>query len=129
MLNFFRYLFGKGLAQFEYQKHHGVLSTHMSIIPLFALPSGLKMTTCSYQEGKLYVSLLCTQPNSPCPVCSSAATRIHSRYQRRLADLPSTEQPLHIRLSVRKFFCDEPTCRRKIFTERLASFVAPKREG
>ncbi len=97
----------------------------MSIIPLFALPSGLEMTTCSSQEGRLYVSLLSTQPNSPCPVCSSAATRIHSRYQRRLADLPSTGQPVHILLAVRKFFCDEPTCPRKIFTERLASFVAP----
>ena len=28
-------------------------------------------------------------------------------------------------LAVRKFFCDEPTCPRKIFTERLAPFVAP----
>jgi len=28
-------------------------------------------------------------------------------------------------LSVRKFFCDVPTCPRKIFTERLAPFVAP----
>jgi transposase len=26
---------------------------------------------------------------------------------------------------VRKFFCDEPTCPRKIFTERLTPFVAP----
>ncbi|MGH2479964.1 MAG: ISL3 family transposase, partial [Ktedonobacteraceae bacterium] len=71
------------------------------------------------------MSLLSTQPSSPCPVCGSAATRIHSRYQRRLADLPSTGQPVHILLAVRKFFCDEPTCPRKIFTERLTPFVAP----
>jgi transposase len=72
------------------------------------------------------VSLLSTQPSSPCPVCGSAGTRIHSRYQRRLTDLPSTGQPVHILLAVRKFFCDEPTCPRKIFTERLAPFVAPR---
>ena len=27
---------------------------------------------------------------------------------------------------MRKFFCDESTCPRKIFTERLAPFVAPR---
>ena len=99
--------------------------TQMSIIPLFALPSGLEMTACSRQEGMLCVSLLSTQPVSHCPICGSAATRIHSRYQRRLTDLPSTGQPVRVLLSVRKFFCDRPTCPRKIFTERLAPFVAP----
>lgn len=96
----------------------------MSIISLFALPSGLEVIALSHQEGTLCVSLLSTQRFSPCPVCGSPATRIHSRYQRRLADLPSTGQPVHIVLTVRKFFCDAPTCPRKIFTERLAPFVA-----
>ena len=71
------------------------------------------------------MSLLSTQPCSHCPLCGSAATRIHSRYQRRLADLPSAGQPVRFLLSVRKFFCDMPTCPRKIFAERLASFIAP----
>jgi len=33
---------------------------------------------------------------------------------------------VRFQLSVRKFFCDESTCPRKIFTERLAPFVAPR---
>ncbi len=99
--------------------------TQMSIISLFALPSGLKMTSLSHQEGRLCVSLLSTQPVSHCPMCGSVATRIHSRYQRRLTDLPSTGQPVRVLLAVRKFFCDMPTCPRKIFTERLAPLVAP----
>ena len=72
------------------------------------------------------MSLLSTQTSSCCPLCGSAATRIHSRYHRKLADLPSAGQPVRFLLSVRKFFCDVPTCPRKIFTERLAPFVAPK---
>src|SRR6266568_4013021 len=99
--------------------------TQMSIISLFVLPSGLKMTSLSHQEGRLCVSLLSTQPVSHCPMCGSVATRIHSRYQRRLTDLPSTGQPVRVLLAVRKFFCDMPTCPRKIFTERLAPLVAP----
>src|SRR5947209_5891311 len=101
--------------------------TQMSIVPLFALPSGIEITACSPQEGVLCVSLLSTQSSSLCPLCGAAATRIHSHYQRRLTDLPSTGQPVRFQLSVRKFFCDESTCPRKIFTERLAPFVARKR--
>jgi transposase len=97
----------------------------MSIIPLFVLPSGLEMTSCSHHEGKLCVSLVSTQRTSHCPLCGSPATRIHSRYQRRLADLPSTGQSVQLLLTVRKFFCDVPACPRKIFAERLAPFVAP----
>lgn len=99
--------------------------TQMSTIPLFALPSGIEITACTHQEGVLCVSLLSTQSSSPCPLCGTAATRIHSHYQRRLTDLPCTGQPVRFQLSVRKFFCDESTCPRKIFTERLPPFVTP----
>ena len=99
--------------------------TQMSIIPLLALPPGLELTSVSSQEGTLCVSLLSTQPFSRCPVCGSVATRIHSSYQRKLADLPRGGQPVRFLLLVRKFFCDAPPCIRKIFTERLFPFVAP----
>lgn len=97
----------------------------MSIIPFLALPSGLEMTACSKLEGTLCVSLLSTQSSSRCPLCGFSATHVHSRYQRKLADLPSAGQPVRFLLSVRKFFCDEPTCPRKIFTERLTPFIEP----
>jgi len=98
----------------------------MSIIPLLAFPVGLKLTACSRQEGMLCVSVLSVQPTSPCPLCGTPTSHIHSRYQRKLADLPSAGQPVRFLLSVRKFFCDVPSCPRKIFVERLASFVAPR---
>jgi hypothetical protein len=94
-------------------------------MPLLVLPAGLEMTAFSRQQGTLYVSVRSTQSCSQCPVCGSPATRIHSRYQRRLADLPSGGQPVRFLLTVRKFFCDAPTCPRKIFVERLTPFVAP----
>ena len=99
--------------------------TQMSLMSLFAVPSGLEITAYSRQERVLCVSLLATHPLSPCPLCGSAATRIHSRDPRRLADLPSTGQPGRFFLTVRKFFCDVPTCPRKIFTQRLVPFGCP----
>ena len=61
----------------------------------------------------------------PLPLCQERATRIHSRYQRTVADLPCGGRRVRLVLTVHKFFCDQPTCPRKIFTERLPTFVRP----
>jgi transposase len=51
--------------------------------------------------------------------------RVHSRYERRLADLPWGTWRVTWQLGVRKFFCDNPACPRQIFTERLPDVAAP----
>lgn len=55
-----------------------------------------------------------------CPVCAKRSVRVHSRYTRTLADLPWQGIPVTVRLRVRRFFCDERTCDRAIFAERLS---------
>jgi transposase len=59
-----------------------------------------------------------------CPVCAKRSVRVHSRYTRRLADLPWQGVPVTVRLRVRRFFCDGRTCDRAIFAERLPGLVA-----
>jgi transposase len=59
-----------------------------------------------------------------CPVCEKRSTRVHSRYTRTLSDLPWQGIPVTVRLHVRRFFCDEGTCDRAIFAERLSGVVA-----
>lgn len=54
-----------------------------------------------------------------CPGCGTRSGRIHSRYHRRLADLPATGKPVGIVLLARRFFCDAVLCGRRIFTERF----------
>jgi transposase len=51
--------------------------------------------------------------------------KAHSRYQRHLADLPWEGVAVKLILSVRKFFCLNPDCRRRIFCERLPGLAAP----
>ena len=53
------------------------------------------------------------------------ARRIHSCYERTLADLPWAEYHVRIQLRVRKWFCRNRHCRRRIFTERLPIVAAP----
>ena len=43
-----------------------------------------------------------------CPGCGRFSVRVHSRYQRRLADAAIGGRPVLIRLTVRRFFCPAP---------------------
>ncbi|ABX07663.1 transposase IS204/IS1001/IS1096/IS1165 family protein (plasmid) [Herpetosiphon aurantiacus DSM 785] len=61
----------------------------------------------------------------PCPICSTPAVRVHSRYVRTLTDLPWATYTIKLSLRVRKFFCDLPTCNRRIFTERIPTILQP----
>jgi transposase len=60
-----------------------------------------------------------------CPVCKMVTMRLHSHYQRSLADLPWAGIPVRIHIEVHRFFCDNPCCVRKIFSERLPGIAAP----
>ena len=60
---------------------------------------------------------------APCSTCGTPSRKVHSRYVRRLADLPWNGVPVVIRLQSRRFFCLEPGCRRRVFTEPLPGTV------
>lgn len=60
-----------------------------------------------------------------CPSCGSPSGRVHSRYHRRLSDLPSHGRAIRIRLLVRRFRCVQQACATAIFAERFAGGVAP----
>ena len=68
---------------------------------------------------------LVTQRSALCPICMQPTSRIHSGYQRMLADRPWAGVPVQIRLQVRRFFCQNDGCERRIFTERVPTVAAP----
>ncbi|QDO03417.1 transposase family protein [Streptomyces sp. RLB3-17] len=53
---------------------------------------------------------LSTHPSRPCPDCGAVSRRVHSRYRPTLADCPVGGRPWLVRLTVRRFFQDAPTC-------------------
>src|SRR5262245_55430911 len=65
-----------------------------------------------------------TEPTAACPCCGRYSDRVHSRYQRRLADLPWQGRTVALRVKVRRFFCTWAVCDRKIFVERLPDLAA-----
>ena len=54
-----------------------------------------------------------------CPACGRFSVRVHSRYQRRLADAAIGGRPVLIRLTVRRFFCPAPDCPVITFAEQV----------
>jgi transposase len=79
----------------------------------------------SIGPDQIVAILVAMSPRGTCPVCGTWSEVIHSLYQRTIADLPWGQQTVQLRLRVRKFFCRQPTCSRRIFTERLPAVVAP----
>jgi zinc-finger of transposase IS204/IS1001/IS1096/IS1165 len=65
---------------------------------------------------------LCVRSRSEegvCRRCGAGSSRVHSRYERRLADAAIGGQRVMIRLAVRRFFCDEPDCPAHTFAEQV----------
>ncbi len=83
------------------------------------LPSGalLRLGAAELLPERVTVDVHSTAPSALCPGCQREASRVHSHYQRTLADLPLAHIPVQISLHVRRFFCDNTTCTRKTFSE------------
>ena len=92
---------------------------------LLPVGAGLELVCVEVDEQRIVARLVSTDPEWPCPSCRSASRSVHSRYQRTVADLPWGRFSVRLCLAVRKFFCRQPSCRRRIFTERLPMLVAP----
>src|SRR5947208_2472147 len=65
-------------------------------------------------------------PTASCPCCETISKRVQSRYTRTLRDLPASGRPVHLVVQVRRFFCEENTCVRKIFAERFPALTLPR---
>ena len=70
-------------------------------------------------EERVAVVATSIQPTSACPKCGTCSARIHSRYRRHLSDLPACGVAVTLELAVRRFVCQEPSCRQQIFCERF----------
>jgi hypothetical protein len=93
--------------------------------PFLPLPAGFKIATTTRRHDLLMVQVISTDMRSCCPLCFCLAERRHSQYTRMVADLPCAGFRIQLILHVRRFFCDNANCMRKIFTERLPAFVLP----
>lgn len=109
----------------------GVTSTRRSgavpvvSIPVVPSPAELVVEEVVVADDRICIRVACCRSSAPCPKCGRAATRVHSRYTRTLADLPWQGLAVSLEVTTRKFYCRWRTCRRRIFTERLPETTVP----
>ena len=92
------------------------------------LPGGLYLESLSIQTGRVGIRVASGASKSRCPVCGLVSSRVHSRYSRTVSDLPWHGLPVTLEVRARRFFCDEPSCERRIFCERLPEVAARARK-
>src|SRR5829696_431391 len=84
------------------------------------LPRGLKLEALSIEAAKIVILFASSyESRAHCPLCGSGSSRVHSRYLRTVSDLPWHGVSVKLDVHVRRFFCDETSCQRRIFCERL----------
>jgi transposase len=98
---------------------------HTFVTTLLSSTPDVHLDQVTVEQDTVRLQLTATAPQARCPCCAVPTSSVHSRYQRRLTDLPWGVHPVRIQLTVRKFVCRNATCTRRIFTERLPDFVAP----
>ena len=90
----------------------------------FPRARGIRLTEITIEDEAVRLQLTATAPTAACPRCAVSSSSIHSRSQRHLTDLPWSTHAVQLQLTVRKFFCRNSTCTRRMFTERLPDVVA-----
>ncbi len=96
----------------------------MPLTTLFPHLAGFRIAAFSRGDDHLTLTATAIRKTARCPLCHRRSRRVHSHYQRRVADLPLSGTPVTLFLRVRRFFCRNPRCSRRIFVERLPALVA-----
>ncbi|WFU12789.1 ISL3 family transposase (plasmid) [Rhizobium sp. CB3090] len=87
------------------------------ILPL--IPPSLVVDHVQQSRGAISIDCRFRSTGAKCPDCRKASHRVHSRYERHLADLPWQGRAVTIILHVRRLRCSNERCRRRIFAENV----------
>ena len=86
--------------------------------------SGTVVEAAELAGGRVCIWARARAQGAACPRCGRPSARVHSVYQRRLADAPIGGQPVVIRLTVHRFFCGNPGCPAVTFAEQVGGLTS-----
>jgi transposase len=89
-------------------------------------PAGLVIDRVQAEADHLLVIVHPAALDAACTAFGERSSQIHSRYERRLLDLPSQGRPVRLQVQVHRFRCGNAGCARKIFGEVLNADIAPR---
>jgi transposase len=74
-------------------------------------------------NGVIIINASAVTSEAACMDCRQPSSRVHSRYQRTLADLPCGGREVKLQVQVRRFFCLNQDCSRRLFAEQVPSIM------
>ena len=90
------------------------------------VPRGFVVDEVTSDGTSALITVRSIETASVCPGCGTRSGRVHSRYHRRLADLPIAGRPVRLVVRARRFYCRAVLCGRRVFAERFdADVLAP----
>lgn len=84
---------------------------------------GVTVEAVEEHSGGIRIRAHAVAGQAVCPGCGTVSGRVHSGYQRRLADGAIGERAVEIRLVVRRFRCAASWCGRATFVEQVAGLT------
>lgn len=93
---------------------------------LSLLPVGLVADRVAVAPDRVIVAVRARGTVASCPLCRRSSRRVHSRYVRRLGDLPWQGRVGQLDLRIRRFRCSAPECPRRVFAECLPAAALPR---
>ena len=96
---------------------------HQSLRPYSLVPSGFVVESAIHDADMTTITVRGSKDSWTCPSCGTISRRVHSRYQRRVSDLPLSGRTAQLVVVARHFRCDAVLCGRRIFAERFSGDV------
>ncbi|RYF50143.1 MAG: transposase family protein, partial [Cytophagaceae bacterium] len=101
----------------------GNIVMHKALHPSSFIPAGFAMVSTSSDDDRTTITVRSISRSSCCPTCGTDSHRVHSRYQRRIADLPRAGKSVRLIAEVCCFRCAATQCEQQIFTEQFPTGV------
>src|SRR5699024_5532081 len=90
------------------------------------LDSRLEVISVVDKSDRVELVAFLSSSSASCPQCGKHTLKRQSTYMRKCADLPLEARQVIIYVKAHKWFCQNNTCKRQVFTERLP-WIAPHR--
>ena len=96
---------------------------HQAFRPSRLVPPGFVVEGSACEAERTTFTIRRCSAFGICPSCGTISRRVHSRYRRRVTDLPLSGRSVRLLVVARRFRCDAVLCGRHIFAERFADGV------
>jgi transposase len=93
--------------QFEIRlaRSGGISAMQQALRRASLVPTGFVVESAFCEADKIAIAVYAVRGFGLCPLCGTVSRRVHSRYRRRVTDLPSSGRSVQLVVIARRFRC------------------------